>query len=96
MTSFSHPLESRFNAPVADIPEAIEHGFRAQVDVRGKLAELYLYRLLEQLRAKGQIASLQWHDADGEPDFEIAMPDGRKLRVEFISVKSSRVPFVER
>ncbi|MGO9061423.1 MAG: hypothetical protein ACLQU2_29205 [Candidatus Binataceae bacterium] len=95
MTS-SHPLEKKFNAPVADILEAIEHGFRAQVDVRGKLAELYLYRHLERLRAEGQIVSLQWHDADGEPDFEIVMRDGRKLRVECKNLRSDKAFSAER
>jgi hypothetical protein len=63
VTTSSHPLEKKFNAPIADILEAIEHGFRAQVDVRGKLAELYLHRRLERLRAEGHIVSLEWHDA---------------------------------
>lgn len=86
----SHPLEKRFNAPTADILEAIEHGFRAQVDVRGKLAELYLYRHFERQRLEGRIVSLQWHDADGQPDFEIVMRDGRKLRVECKNLRSGR------
>jgi hypothetical protein len=86
----SHPLEKKFNAPIADILEAIEHGFRAQVDVRGKLAELYLYRHLERLRAEGQIVSLRWHDADGQPDFEIVMRDGRKVRVECKNLRSDK------
>ncbi len=89
MTS-SHPLEKKFNAPIADILDAIEHGFRAQVDVRGKLAELYLYRYFERLRAEGQIVSIEWHDADGEPDFEIVMRDGRGLRVECKNLRSDR------
>lgn len=89
MTSSSHPLEKKFNAPATDILEAIEHGFRAQVDVRGKLAELYLYPHLERLRAEGRILSLQWHDADGKPDFEILMQNGRKLRVECKNLRSN-------
>lgn len=89
MTS-SHPLERTFNAPIADILEAIEHGFRAQVDVRGKLAELYLNRHLERLLAEGQIISLQWHDADGQPDFEVLTPDQRQLRVECKNVRSDK------
>lgn len=79
MTSPSHPLERKFNASAADILEAIEHGFRAQVDVKGKLAELYLHRHLRRLEAKGQILSIVWHDADGQPDFEIKIRDGRSF-----------------
>jgi hypothetical protein len=92
----SHPLEKKFNAPVADILEAIEHGFRAQVDVRGKLAELYLYRHLERLRTDGQIVSIRWHDADGEPDFEILMRNDRKLRVECKNLRSDKSFSAER
>ena len=96
MTSFSHPLEKKFNASAADILEAIEHGFRAQVDVRGKLADLYLYRHLSRLRAGGQILSIRWHDADGQPDFEILMRDGRKLRVECKNLRSDKSFSAER
>jgi len=81
-------LEKKFKAPARDILEAIEHGFRAQVDVKGKLAELYLHRHLKRLQAKGKILSIVWHDADGHPDFEIRMRDGRKLRVECKNLRS--------
>ena len=88
---YSHPLERKFNAPVEDILEAIEHGFRAQVDIRGKLAELYLYRHLEQLRKDGcQIVSILWHDADGQPDFEIMIEGGPKLRLECKNLRSDK------
>ncbi len=32
-----HPLEEEFNASASDILSAIQQGFRAQVDVKGKL-----------------------------------------------------------
>ena len=50
--------------------DAILKGFRAQVDVKGKLAELYLYKYLEVLSDKGIIDALLWEDRDGEPDFK--------------------------
>jgi hypothetical protein len=90
VTARSHPLEKKFNASAADILEAIEHGFRAQVDVKGKLAELYLHRHLKRLQAKAQILSIEWHDADGQPDFEIEMRDGRKLSVECKNLRSDK------
>jgi len=96
LTTTFHPLEKKFNAPAADILEAIEHGFRAQVDVKGKLAELYLHRHLKRLRAKGKIRSIVWHDADGQPDFEIAMRDGRKFRVECKNLRSDESFSTER
>lgn len=88
--ALSHPLERRLNAPAADILEAIEHGFRAQADVKGKLAELYLYRHFENLRSKGIVVSLEWHDSDRQPDFEIVTEDGRKFRVECKNLRSHK------
>ena len=51
--------------------EAILYGFRAQVDVKGKLAELYLYRQLKKLEKSGKISNLEWIDVDGKPDFSL-------------------------
>src|SRR5262245_45597926 len=42
-----HALCTKLNASVADILEAIGMGFRAQIDVKGKLAELYMSRQLD-------------------------------------------------
>jgi hypothetical protein len=64
-----HKLEELLNAPANDIMEALLHGFRAQVDVKGKLAELYLYAQLKELEQAGIIKNLGWIDKDGVPDF---------------------------
>ena len=64
-----HELEEILNAPAKDIMDAIVCGFRAQVDVKGKLAELYLYRHLEKFQKRGEINNLKWLDEDGKPDF---------------------------
>ena len=64
-----HELEKMFNAPAEDIMDAILKGFRAQVDVKGKLAELYLYRYLKEMENRKEIRDLVWEDKDGEPDF---------------------------
>lgn len=65
-----HDLEKRFNASSKDIMDAIMNGFRAQVDVKGKLAELYLYKYLKELEDKQIVTDLVWEDRDGEPDFK--------------------------
>ena len=67
--SIGHPLETTLNASARDILDAVTSGFRAQVDVKGKLAELYLYRILAALQDQNTISELRWSDADGEPDF---------------------------
>jgi hypothetical protein len=67
----SHPLEKELNAISQDILDAINHGFRTKVDVKGKLAELFLYKRLESLEKGGVITNLKWHDRDGEPDFSL-------------------------
>jgi transcriptional regulator with XRE-family HTH domain len=70
-----------------DIIEAVAHGFRAQVDVKGKLAELFLHRQLVQLEAAGEIHDVQWLDEDGRPDF-IVTYRGKPLVVECKNVRS--------
>lgn len=77
----THPLEKKLNAPANDILEAIKYGFRAQVDVKGKLAELYLYRKLKALEKAGKIKDLKWIDEDGTPDF-ILTRNSKTIRVE--------------
>src|SRR3954470_13645326 len=81
-----HPLERLFNARGWDILSAIERGFRAQVDVKGKLAELFLYRRLEALRASGVISGLDWRDQDGIPDFLLTYR-GKDFRVECKNIR---------
>ncbi len=76
-----HKLEKVFNASKEDILDAISHGFRAQVDVKGKLAELYLDKMLTKLQNAGTISDLQWNDKDGEPDFYFTY-EGRNHRLE--------------
>jgi hypothetical protein len=65
-----HELEDLLKAPATDIMDAIPKGFRTQVDVKGKLAELYLYRYLTGLENKVAIENLEWRDQDGVPDFK--------------------------
>ncbi len=83
-------MEERFNAPASDILSAIEHGFRAQVDVKGKLAEYYLFRELEALRSGGLLQDIEWIDADGKADFLVEW-SGRKLRIECKNVRSAKL-----
>jgi len=70
-----------------DIVEAVSRGFRAQVDVKGKLAELMLYRELEKLRKAGQLQAIDWLDEDGKPDF-IVKWKGRRVIIECKNVRS--------
>ncbi|MEK6608073.1 MAG: hypothetical protein AABZ30_10465 [Myxococcota bacterium] len=82
-----HPVETKFNAPASDILDAIERGFRAQIDIKGKLAELYLSRHLDALKAAGVIDRYEWHDRDGVPDFEV-FKGKHRLVVECKNVRS--------
>lgn len=70
-----HPVEDELNAPAVDILDAINAGFRAKIDVKGKLAELYLARELQNLKDTGQIDDFEWHDKDGKPDFTVHLGD---------------------
>jgi hypothetical protein len=82
-----HPLEKLFNATGWDILSAIERGFRAQVDVKGKLAEYFLFKKLEALLNSGAISLLEWHDKDGVPDFSMTYREVM-LRVECKNIRS--------
>jgi len=82
-----HPLEEKWNTSAADILTAIEHGFRAQVDVKGKLAEYYLFKRLQELEKDGLVKNVQWPDRDGQPDFLVDVRD-RTLRIECKNVRS--------
>jgi hypothetical protein len=84
-----HPLEDLLQAPASDILEAVHHGFRAQVDVKGKLAELYLARQLEMLQNQGKISGFTWNDKDDEPDFVVRY-QGKALRFECKNVRSGK------
>lgn len=76
-----HELEKLLQAPAEDIMDAIMRGFRAQIDVKGKLAELYLYRYLKMLESNGHIEDLNWLDSDGMVDFEFKF-NNKKYLVE--------------
>jgi hypothetical protein len=64
-----HPVEILLNADANDILNAIQRGFRALVDVKGKLAEYFLEKKLADLVKTGVISGYDWIDADGKPDF---------------------------
>lgn len=66
-----HPLEVKFNASAWDILCAIERGFCAQVDVKGKLAEWFLFKVLDEMRATGIFTAVAWSDEDGKPDIRL-------------------------
>ena len=86
-----HPLELKFNAAGWDILCAIEQGFRAQVDVKGKLAEWFLYKQLKELKSRGVIEDVIWHDTNGRPDFDIMIGE-RTIRMECKNVRSGANP----
>lgn len=83
----THNLEVELNATAGDILEAVSKGFRAKVDVKGKLAELFLFRQIELLKIKSVVSDVEWHDKDGKPDFEV-MVDGRVVIIECKNVRS--------
>lgn len=67
----AHPLEHELNADSGDILSAIQKGFRAIIDLKGKLAEYFLDKEIERLRRIKVISGYTWTDKDGEPDFVV-------------------------
>jgi hypothetical protein len=88
----SHGLEDLLHAPATDIMDAVLRGFRAQVDVKGKLAELYLSRRLADLQRQGHITHYEWFDKDGVPDFHVYVGELRLL----LECKNIRTPRLDR
>ncbi len=87
--SIGHPLEKALNASAKDILDAVQNGFRAQVDVKGKLAELYLFRELQLLAGQGVVSDLHWSDRDGEPDFFVSY-EGRRRSIQCKNVRTGQ------
>ena len=81
-------LLADWRVTATDVVEAVSRGFRAQVDVKEKLAELMLYRELEHLRKEGELQAIDWLDEDGKPDF-IVKWRGRTVIIECKNVRSS-------
>jgi len=86
-----HPLELKFNAPAWDILSAIEQGSRAQVDVKGKLAEWFLFKQLNELKGRGVIDTVNWYDTFGRPDFDVVVR-GRAIVMECKNIRSGKMP----
>ena len=80
-------LLTDWKVAATDLVEAVSRGFRAQVDVKGKLAELMLYRELEKLKKQGEIQSIGWVDEDGRPDFIVKWKE-RQVVIECKNVRS--------
>lgn len=74
-----HTLEQEFALSSQEILEIIATRNRLSVAVRGGVAEHHLERVL---RADPAVDRLQRLDEDGQPDFDVQLTDGRRLRVE--------------
>lgn len=74
-----HALEERFALSSRDILEIIDRRMRLRVAVRGGVAEHHLQRHLTSDPDVVEVVAL---DEDGEPDFEVVLASGRRLRVE--------------
>lgn len=78
------------HASARDILDALENGFRARADLKGKLAELFMSRHLDGLERDNVIDRYEWFDADGVPDFTVWWQDGSSIQVEVKNVRSGK------
>jgi hypothetical protein len=90
--TIGHPVERMLNASARDILDALENGFRARADLKGKLAELFMSRHLDGLQREDVIDHYEWFDQDGVPDFTIWFTDGTMTQLEVKNVRSGRGP----
>ncbi|MEI2762189.1 hypothetical protein [Methanothrix soehngenii] len=73
-----HKLEEILKAPANDIMDAILKGFRAQIDVKGKLSSfiLQIYNIWKQHIIEGRVERYRW-----KTDFEF-LYNGKKYLME--------------
>lgn len=74
-----HVLEDSFDLSSREILGIIDRRMRLRVAVRGGVAEHHLER---HLRDDPDVVEVVGLDQDAEPDFEVVLRDGRRLRVE--------------
>jgi len=74
-----HSLEDAFSVDAGTILDIIQANFRLSVAVRGGVAEHHLGRALGDDAAVAEAHAL---DADGQPDYEVVLVDGRRLLIE--------------
>lgn len=87
----SHPLAQVLSSTAEDILTAISHGRRSVIDTKGKLAELYLHRIL----TSQAFAEVEWVEKDGQPDFKVRVTSTpwhfRDYKIECKNIRSSAV-----
>lgn len=86
-----HPLEIDLNASADDILTAVSRGRMTIVDVKGKLAELFLDRRVQLLVQQGLLDEARQNDRSGEPDFTIRR-GSRVIRMECKNARRGDIP----
>lgn len=78
-TPTRHVLEAEFDLSSAEILDLIGGRSRLAVAVRGGVAEHHLERVLH---ADTHVLTYKRLDLDAQPDFEVTMNDGQRVRIE--------------
>lgn len=82
-----HALEAQFGLSGAEILDIIAGRSRLNVAVRGGVAEHHLQKALD---ASPHVVSAVRLDQDGEPDFDVELTDGRRIRIECKNASPTR------
>ncbi len=75
----AHTLEDEFKLSSQEILDIIAHRSRLSVAVRGGVAE---HHLLHALRGDPAIATVSPLDADAQPDLDVMLSSGERVRIE--------------
>lgn len=86
-SSAPHDLETLFGVDATTILDIVESNFRLGVAVRGGVAE---HHLQVALASDPAVASVLPIDADGQPDFDVRLNDGRRFLVECKTASQKR------
>lgn len=87
-----HALTDKWRCSSTEVLDAVYAGFRAQVDVLGKLAELKLNEQLIKLRRNGIIHGVEWLDKDNLRDFEVQFR-GETFFIECKNIRSGKAVY---
>jgi hypothetical protein len=74
-----HDLEDAFAMSSKQILDLLSSANRLEVAVRGRVAEWHLERQLKETKG---ITAVEPLDVDGQPDFEVLIESGEKVRIE--------------
>ena len=81
-----HSLEQEYGLSADELLDAMARRFRARVTLEGAVAEVHMAKHVAPL-VGSVLRGYEAYDVDGEPDFGLFLPDGRRVLAECKNVR---------